>query len=110
MVEKILIAAGFVKNETFKECRFLTSPKSTYAVYDDEFESRGSDDRNYILDHAYTIEMYSSIPDPEAEKRIQNAFNAFGIPFKKQDRYWIQDEQLYQVIFNFDYVEKLRRE
>ena len=110
MVEKILSYAGFVKDESFRECRFLISPKSTFATYGDEFECRGSDCMNLIRDHSYTIELYADTPDPESERRIAEAFNHFKIQFHKQDRFWIQDEQLYQVIYTFDYVEKMRSE
>lgn len=106
MVKTILEKAGFIEDKTFKETRFLRPPKETYAVYMDEIERRGGDYINLITEHSYTIELYSDVPDTCAEKRIENAFDDIGIPFKKEERYWIQSEQLYQVIYYFDFIEK----
>lgn len=106
MVKQVLINAGFVEGETFKETRFLKAPRDTYAVYMDSFDARGSDDANRVKDHDYTIELYSYKPDPAAEKAIEDGLNALALPFFKEERYWIEEEQLYQIIYTFSYVEK----
>lgn len=109
MVKQILTAAGFVEGKTFKATRFIKPPKSTYAVYLDSFIGRGADGANLLKEHSYTIELYSATPDPEAEKSIENTLDSFGLEYEKGDRYWIQEEQLYQVTYDFDYIEKIRR-
>lgn len=106
MVKKVLTGAGFVEGKTFKETRFVKPPKDTYSVYLDSFESRGADGLNLIKDHDFTIELYSYKPDPEAEKRIENSFDSFGLEYVKSDRYWLQEEQLYQVVYSFNFIEK----
>lgn len=106
MVKQILTGAGFVEDKTFKECRFMTPPKETYAVYNDSYVRRGSDDRNLITEHSFTIEVYSYSPDPDAEKRIERVFDDLGLDYSKEERYWIQEQQLYQVIYYFDFIEK----
>lgn len=106
MVNKILSGAGFILNKTFKETRFLSPPKTTYAVFNDAFTAYGGDNINLIKAHDVTIEVYMYNPDPEAEKNIEDQLNANGIEFDKQPRYWINDEQLYQVIYEFSYIEK----
>lgn len=106
MVNQILTAAGFVEGKTFKETRFLKSPQSTYAVYTDSFTSRGADNVNLIKEHTYTIELYSYKADPSAEGEIEKIFNALGIEYEKSERYWLDTEQLYQVVFTFDFIEK----
>lgn len=106
MVKQILTNAGFVEGETFKETRFLKPPKSTYAVYMDSYERRGADNLNLITDHDYTIELYSYKADPEAEARIENVLDTLGIEYDKESRYWIHEEQLYQVVYSFNYIEK----
>lgn len=106
MVKDILTIAGFVEGKTFKETRFLKPPVGTYAIYLDSYNRRGSDDLNLIKEHTYTIELYSNTPDPGAELRIETALDNAGIDYEKQERYWIQEEQLYQVVYNFDYIEK----
>ena len=107
MVNKILTGAGFIENETYKETRFITPPKNkTYAVYMDSIESRGPDNINLIKEHDITIEVYEYTPDKEAEKRIEAEFDSRGIEYVKQPRYYIQAEQIYQVIYEFSYIEK----
>lgn len=106
MVNKVLTGAGFVENETFKETRFLKPPKTTYAIYLDSFERRGADGLNLIKDHDYTIELYSDKPDPEAESRIEASFDTLGLAYEKDDRIWIQAEQIYQTLYTFNHIEK----
>ena len=106
MVKRVLTAAGFVEGKTFRETRFLKPPKTTYAVYMDSFTRRGADGLNLIKDHTYTIELYSYNPDPEAETKIETMLDELGLEYEKADRYWIQDEQLYQVVYTFNFVEK----
>lgn len=106
MVKQILTGAGFVEGETFKETRFLAPPKTTYAVYMDSFTGRGPDGLNLIKDHTYTIELYSTKADPTAESNIEKMLNERGIEYDKSERYWLESEQLYQVVFTFDFIEK----
>lgn len=106
MVRKVLTLAGFVEGKTFKETRFLKPPKETYAVYLDLYSARGSDNSNELKEHNYTIELYSNKADSEAENRIENSLNSLGIRYVKDPRYWLLEEELYQVIYQFDYTEK----
>ena len=106
MVKRILTEAGFVEDETFTETQFISPPRKTYAVYHDSFTRRGADGVNLLKEHSITIEVYSEFPDPEAEARIEAVLDKYGIEYDKADRYWIQAEQLYQVVYTFDYIEK----
>lgn len=106
MVKRVLTGAGFVENETFKETRFLKPPKTTYAVYMDSFVRRGADNLNLIKEHSYTIELYSYTSDPEAEARIEEVLDELGLEYEKDDRHWIQEEQLYLVVYTFNFIEK----
>lgn len=106
MVKDILTAAGFVENETFRETRFLKSPSVTYAVYLDSVVRRGADNLNMITEHNMRIEVYEYAPDPAAEARIEAQFDAIGQRYTKDERTWIDEEQLYQIIYSFFYIEK----
>ena len=106
MVKKVLTDAGFIENKTFKECRFLKPPTTTYAIYLDSYEARGADNLNMIKDHEYIIELYSSTPDPGAEHRIEASLDKFALAYEKEDRYWLESEGLYQVVYSFEYLEK----
>lgn len=106
MVNEILTAAGFVDGKTYKESRFIRPPRQTFIVFNDSFESRGTDDFNKIREHDISLEMYQYAPDSNAERRIENELDIRGIEYQKQSRYWIESEQLYQVIYEFSYIEK----
>lgn len=106
MVKQILTEAGFIEGKTFKECRFITPPKSTYVIYLDSYSNRGADGLNLIKDHDYTIELYSSAPDKDAELRIENSLDNKGLEYSKNDRYWLESEGLYQVVYSFSFIEK----
>lgn len=102
MVEKILNAAGI----KFAESSFRQPPKTTYAVYLDDVEVRGADNINLLEEHSVTIELYEYSKDIKAEHCIEQAFDDFGMPYEKQSRTWIHEEQLYQVIYEFNYIAK----
>lgn len=102
MVKEILDVTGL----PYKESRFLTPPKTTYAVYHDAINRRGGDNINLISQHDVTIELYSHKADPTAETKLESTLDALGIEYDKQPRYWIQEEQLYQVVYDFTYHQK----
>ena len=102
MVNKILKATGL----PYKESRFLKPPSTTYAIYNDAINRRGGDSLNLLSQHDVTVELYEYKPDPEAEKALEEQLDLFGIEYDKDPRYWIQGEQLYQVVYDFTYYEK----
>ena len=102
MVNKILTATGL----PYKESRFLKPPNTTYAIYEDAINRRGGDTINLLSQHDISIELYEYAPDPEAEKAIENQLDAEGIEYDKAPRYWIQEEQIYQVVYDFTYYSK----
>lgn len=110
MVNRVLVKAGFEKNKTYKETRFLKPPQTTYAIYLDDSQVYGSDDNNYIIKHTYTIEMYAYTIDRQSEKNIEKALKYYGIDYDKDTRYWIDEEQLYQTIYTFEGYEKVKED
>ena len=106
MVKQILTDAGFIENETFKETRFNRPPQTTYAVYLDSITRRGSDKFNLITEHSVDIELYEYYPDRDSEAKIEAEFDRLGIEYSKESRYWIETEQLYQVIYTFNSISK----
>lgn len=104
MIKQILEESGVI----FRRARFPSPPKGTYAVYTDGVTTDGPDGINWIYIHDVTIEVYEPRPDDAAEAAVEAAINARGIRWGKQDRYWLQDEQRYQVVYEFSYIEKRR--
>lgn len=103
MVNKILTASGV----PYRRGKF-TGKAPTYAVYTDDITTDGPDGLPLILRHGITVELYESKPDDAAEAALEAAISAAGLQWEKQDRYWLQTEQLYQVVYEFDYIEKRR--
>lgn len=104
MINTILTASGV----EYRRARFLKPPVGTYAVYMDDVATDGPDGVNRIYTHSVTVEVYEAKPDDAAEAAIEAAIDAQGLPWTKQDRYWLETEQRYQVIYEFDYIEKRR--
>lgn len=105
MVNDIFDEAGI----PYRRGRFTGAKAATYAVYMDDLASEGADrSPHLIIRHDITIELYESKPDDAAEAALENAISARGAQWIKQDRIWLQTEQLYQVIYEFSYFEKRR--
>ena len=102
MVNEILTATGL----PYKESRFLKPPTTTYAIFNDSVDRRGGDNINLLSQHDISIELYEYAPDPDAEKAIETQLDIRGIEYSKESRYWIQSEQLYQVVYDFNYIQK----
>ena len=104
MISQLLKAAKIPA----KESRFADPPASTYAVYFDEIDTDGPDGLNWILTHDGTVELYEPRKDDKAEKAFESQLDAHGIRYHKQPRYWLNDVQRYQVIYEFTFIEKRR--
>lgn len=102
MIKDIMTTAGV----PFRRSRFLKPPEGTYAVYMDDVTTDGPDGINRIFAHEITLEVYEPHPDDKAESAIESAINDMGLRWEKQDRYWLQSEQRYQVIYTFEYIIK----
>ena len=104
MVNEILTAAGI----KYRQGRLTGQKAPTEAVYLDDITTDGPDGLPRIRRHDITVELYEDRPDDAAEKALEDAISAAGLQWTKQDRYWLQTEHMYQVIYEFFYFEKVR--
>lgn len=105
MVADILAAAG-IKN---RRSRYPNPPAGTYAVWMEDIDTDGPDGMPAaIYTHDVTIELYEPKPDDAAEAALEAALDAAGVRWSKEDRYWIQSEQLYQTIYEYTNTDKRR--
>lgn len=112
MIREILTATGV----EYAQGRFIRMPAGTHAVYFDDIEVDAPDRVELssqegpprIYTHSITVELYEPAPDDAAETAIEAELDARGIPWSKQDRYWLKDLQRYQVIYEFTYITKRR--
>ncbi len=104
MVNEILTQAGV----PYRRTRFTSPPGGTYAVYVHDKSSGGADGLHLLTESSITVNLYEPEPDDAAEEAMEQAIDAFGLPWNKQDRVWLPDEQRYQVTYTFTYTEKRR--
>ena len=110
MITDILTAAGI----QYRRGRFPSPPANTYAVYFDNISGEGADlvpisageHLPGIQHHDIMVEVYEPTPDDAVEASIEAELTARGFSWSKQDRYWLQDVQRYQVIYEFSYTTK----
>jgi hypothetical protein len=112
MIKKILTAAGVLHRRS----RFLSPPSGTYAVYFDDVDRDGADPVSLptgsrlpgVYHHDGRIELYESAPDDDTERALEDELDASGLHWTKEDRYWLQDVQRYQVLYDITYTSKTR--
>lgn len=105
MVNEMLAAAGIPGRGS----RFTKPPAGTYAVFFDDVETDGPDGLAPLLfKHIVTVELYEPQPDDDRVAALEAAMSAAGLHWTKQDRLWIQSEQMYQTVYEFTYIEKRR--
>lgn len=105
MVNEIMNASGVLHRRN----RFVRPPKTTYAVWADLISTDGADGMSPCLfTHDVTIQMFEYEPDDAAEAALEKAMGDAGMFWTKRDRDWIENEQCYQVTYDFTYVEKRR--
>lgn len=108
MIKQILAAAGIPA----KQSRYLNPPGSTYAVYFDDTDTLDGPDPTpgapLLVSHSATVELYEAIPDDASEAAMEEAITAQGLHWTKQARYWLQNVQRYQVIYEFEFTETRR--
>lgn len=107
MIDTILTASGI----PYRQGRFLNPPAETYGIYFDNLTVDGPDPLPGVpqtVRHDVMVELYEPQPDPDAEAALEAEFRARGLPWTKEDRYWLQNVQRYQVVYEFNYNEKVR--
>lgn len=102
MIADILGASGL----PYRETQFMRPPAGTYAVYMDDVDADGPDGLNRIFTHDLTVELYEPKPDPQAEAAVERELDARGLHYRKQPRFWVEQAQRYQVIYEFTYIVK----
>lgn len=103
--KELLTAAGIKERGS----RFLKPPDGAYAVWMDDITADGPDgEPPRIFNHDITVELYEPRRGSRAGVAFEDQLNAHGLHWTKQDRFWIQSEQMYQTIYEYSYTEKRR--
>ena len=111
MIKEIFDAAGIPS----RSARYTQPPAETYGVYFDAENVDGPDavpglpGVSLTVQHDVSAELYEPTQDPDAEAAFESALVAHGVTaWEKEDRYWLQNAQRYQVVYRFSYIEKRR--
>ena len=107
MINEILTASGI----PYRQGRFAKPPAETYGIYFDNETVDGPDPFPGVpqtVRHDVMVELYEPMADPEAEAALEAQLKARGLHWTKEDRYWLQNVQRYQVVYEFYYNEKRR--
>ena len=107
LIEELLEEAGFVKDRTYKEIRFLKVPDENFAVWFESKQASGSDLEIRLINHFYRIEIYSQKAEMPEQNALEKALNSCGIEWEAEEKNWIYDLQKFMVAYNFDYMEKI---
>lgn len=83
---------------------FNKAPSVPFIVYSIPESSRyGADNKNMLMKSTVRIELYTDHKDIQLENKVADLFSEYEI-----DTYetWIPDQQLYQVVFEFETITK----
>lgn len=106
-IKSLLIEAGYAE-EAVGQTKFVKPPASDYAVWHDEQSTAGGDDYVRLIQHKYTIELYSRTRKRGLEAKVDRLLLFGNIEFKKPETVWLEDEQIYLTQYQFTTLEKVR--
>lgn len=114
MVDLILQQAGYTKNTSYKETRFVKTPTADpYITYDDSYEIGGADLKPFWKEHSITLNLYSKTPNSVAEKTLEAVMDGFadrmmGEGWERLERVWEDGSNVFNTQYNFQYIEKIK--
>lgn len=96
------------------ENHFIKPPKLPYIVFIQAKDVRGVSKDNLIIDSDVSVELYTSLPDEELEKKVRkviiddilNVSNNDDEIEISQEMEYIESEQMYMTTFDFNLIEK----
>lgn len=93
----------------YKETKFKKAP-SDYIIYKDEKNFGGADLKIFLCDHEVTVELYGEKIESiqKNENIIEKNLRNIGMEYEKEDRTFIEGDQIYLTIFSFKYKEKVK--
>ena len=64
-----------------------------------------ADGKVYLKIRNVNVELYTDIKDPELEQTLETVLDRHGIFYQKTEA-WIEEEKLYEVLYQFETEEK----
>lgn len=96
------------------EDHFVKPPKLPYITFLEDKEIRGICKDNFIIHNNVSVELYTSLPDVELEKKVRNVIidsilkdsNSNDEFEVSQNMEYIESEQMYMTVYDFTLIEK----
>lgn len=96
------------------ENHFIKPPKLPYLIFNQNKDVRGISKDNLVIDSDVSVELYTSKIDKELEKKVKeviiddilNVSNNDDEIEISQNREYIESEQMYMTVFDFNLIEK----
>lgn len=103
LAESCLNEAGITNRPTV----FRKVTHGTFAVYFDSADNdQGADLINNVRSHDVTIELYEEKQDFKARRALEAVMDERAIKWDRADTVWLEEEQFYETIYTFSYVER----
>lgn len=94
---------------TWKELRYLKTPKAPWFIFIDNTSIGGADSLNNIIEHDLTLEYYYENEDLQIEKTIEDFLNNEDYTYDKNTD-WLEEEQMFVTIYELDtFLEKIKK-
>ena len=78
---------------------FVSPPEPPYLVYLFAYSSNfGADNKVYLKQNNYQVELYTKTKDPGREKLLEDLFDNNEIYWEKSETY-IESEKMHQIIY-----------
>lgn len=104
MLSSIKIPVAYRQFLPYKDKPIPAPPYLIYYIGGET--SLGADNKNLALKKRVSLELYTSVKDPQLEMIVEDAISEF-----KYDKYedYINSEKMYMISYEFDVYEKIRR-
>lgn len=92
----------------YAETCFLSPPPGAYIAFGTQISAYGSDDGNEIRHITVTAELIepADCPNMQAHTLLQEALDAQGVDWRKEDRTYFSDIRAFITTYTFDYNER----
>lgn len=63
-------------------------------------EPFNADDKTYVFERRFAIELYTKVIEPETEQKLIDLLDKYDIAWNCDSSTWLEDEKVYITVFN----------
>jgi hypothetical protein len=105
-MNEVLTNAGLEAGVSFSQTKLRDTPGTSYAIWSESIETFGSDFRPMAKRHNVVMDVYEYSSDIMLESKIEAELNKHLPEYKKEERVWLPNEQMFALTYSFSFVEK----